>query len=97
MVYAYDSVLVLFFQRALAFTTERKTALVGDAYSKPLVTIRSHDLHAGDIRGIMGDACFKPPITIRFHDLHAGDIRRVISDACSKPPVTIRSHDLHAD
>jgi hypothetical protein len=29
--------------------------LVGDVYSKPPIIIRSHDLHAGDIRKTMGE------------------------------------------
>jgi hypothetical protein len=41
------------FQGALASTMERKIALVGDACYKALITIRSHDLHDGDIRKIM--------------------------------------------
>jgi hypothetical protein len=28
---------------------------VGDACFKPPITIRSHDLHAGDIRGAVGE------------------------------------------
>jgi hypothetical protein len=28
---------------------------VGDACSKPPITIRSHDLHVGDIRGAVGE------------------------------------------
>jgi hypothetical protein len=46
------------FQRALAFIIKRKIALVGDAYSKPLSIIRSHNLHAGYIRGAMGQITF---------------------------------------
>ncbi len=33
---------------------ERNIALVKDACSKPLITIRFHDLHASDIRGAVG-------------------------------------------
>jgi hypothetical protein len=29
--------------------------LVGDAYSRPPITIRSHDLHVGEIREAMGE------------------------------------------
>jgi len=43
------------FQHALAFVIERKVALVGDACSKPHITIRYHDLHVGDIRGAVGE------------------------------------------
>jgi hypothetical protein len=42
-------------QRALASVIERKIALVGDVYSRPPITIRSHDLHVDDIRGVMGE------------------------------------------
>jgi hypothetical protein len=42
-------------QPTLAFAIERKITLVGDACSRPPFTIRSHDLHAGDIRGAMGE------------------------------------------
>jgi len=28
---------------------------VGDAYSRPLIISRSHDLHAGDIGGVVGE------------------------------------------
>jgi hypothetical protein len=39
------------FQCALAFAIKRKIALVGDdACSRPPITIKSHDLHVGDIR-----------------------------------------------
>jgi hypothetical protein len=37
------------FQRALAFAIERKIALASDVCSRPPITIRSHDLHAGDM------------------------------------------------
>ncbi len=29
--------------------------LAGDAYSRPPITIRSHDLHVGDIRRVVGE------------------------------------------
>ncbi len=45
-------------QRALTFAIERKIALVSDACSKPLITIRSHDLHADDIRGVVGEIIY---------------------------------------
>jgi hypothetical protein len=41
------------FQCALAFAIERKIALTNDAYSKPLITIRSHNLHSSNIREAM--------------------------------------------
>ncbi len=37
-------------QCALAFAIKRKIALAGDACSRPLITIRSHDLNVGNIR-----------------------------------------------
>ncbi len=40
---------------ALAFVIERKITLVGNVCSKPPITIRSHDLHVGNIRGAMGE------------------------------------------
>jgi len=42
-------------QRALAFVIERKIVLTIDACSRPLTIIRSHDLHAGDIRGTVDE------------------------------------------
>jgi hypothetical protein len=42
-------------QCALTFAIERKIMLVGDACSRPPITIKFHDLHAGDIRGAMGE------------------------------------------
>jgi len=42
------------FQHALASTIEGKM-LVGDVCSRPPITIRSHDLHVGNIRGAMGE------------------------------------------
>jgi len=44
--------LILFF---LTFAIERKVALAGDAFFRPAINIRSHDLHAGDIREAMGE------------------------------------------
>jgi hypothetical protein len=41
-------------QRALAFAIERKIVLARDACLDP-ITIKSHDLHVGDIRGAMGE------------------------------------------
>jgi hypothetical protein len=57
------------------------------------ITIRSHDLHADDIRGVVGETAsytmrgtsslptlVLAPITIRSHDLHADDIRGVVGE-----------------
>jgi hypothetical protein len=43
------------FQHALIFVIERKIALADHACSRPPITIRSHDLHADDIRGVVGE------------------------------------------
>ncbi len=48
-------------QCALAFAIEKKITFVGDVCSRPLTTIRSHDLHVGDIRGAMGE-------TVSYHE-----------------------------
>ncbi len=45
-------------QRALAFAIERKIALVSDVCSKPPIIIRSHDLHADDIRRVVGEIAY---------------------------------------
>jgi len=42
-------------QCVLEFVTERNITLTKYAYSKPPITIKSHDLHACDIRGAMGE------------------------------------------
>lgn len=44
-----------FLGRALNSPIERKIVLAGDACSKPPTTIRSHDLHASNIRGPVGE------------------------------------------
>ncbi len=49
----------IIFQRALTFMIERKIALASDVCSRTPTTIRSHDLHAGDIRGAMGEKARK--------------------------------------
>ncbi len=36
-------------------TTERKIALTNDACSKLHITIKSHDLHANDIKKVAGE------------------------------------------
>jgi hypothetical protein len=41
------------FQCALTSTIERKITLLGDICSKPLVTIRSYDLHVVDIEEVI--------------------------------------------
>jgi len=38
-------------QRVLASTIERKIMLASDAYSRPPIIIKSHNLHVGDIKG----------------------------------------------
>jgi len=43
------------FQHVLASTIERNTALAIDACSQPPITIRSHNLHASDIKEAMGE------------------------------------------
>jgi hypothetical protein len=49
------------FQCALTFVVERKIALAGDACSRPLTAIKSHNLHAGNIRGAVSEiaSCHK--------------------------------------
>jgi hypothetical protein len=42
-------------QHALAFAIEKKIVLVRDVYSRPLITIKSHNLHVDDIRGVAGE------------------------------------------
>jgi hypothetical protein len=42
-------------QGALAYAIERKIALVGDVCSRLPITIRSHNLHVGDIRRVVGE------------------------------------------
>jgi hypothetical protein len=43
------------FQHVLAFAIESKITLVDDACSRPSITIRSHNLHASDIKGVVGE------------------------------------------
>jgi hypothetical protein len=43
------------FQHALAFAINKKILLAGDVCSKPPITIKSHHLHACNIRGAMGE------------------------------------------
>jgi hypothetical protein len=43
------------FQHVLASTIKRNTALASDACSQPPITIRSHNLHASDIKEAMGE------------------------------------------
>jgi hypothetical protein len=42
-------------QHALTSTIERKIVLASVACSKPPITIKSHDLHAGNIRKVVGE------------------------------------------
>jgi len=43
------------FQCALTFIIKRKIVLVGDVCSRFFITIRSHNLHVGDIKGVVGE------------------------------------------
>jgi hypothetical protein len=43
------------FQHTLLSTIERKIALTSDVCSRSPIIIRSHDLHACDIRGAVGE------------------------------------------
>jgi hypothetical protein len=55
------------FQHVLASVTKKKIALASDACSKPPIIIRSHDLHAGDIKGAMGKiASYHKELVISF-------------------------------
>ncbi len=49
------------FQCALASTIEKKIVLANDAYFRPLIIIKFHDLHAGDIRRAAGEI-------VSYHD-----------------------------
>jgi hypothetical protein len=42
-------------QHALTFVIERKIMFACDVCSKPPITIRSHDLHTCDIKGVVGE------------------------------------------
>jgi hypothetical protein len=42
-------------QHALASIRDRKIRLAGDVCFRPFTTIKSHDLHVGDIREAMGE------------------------------------------
>jgi len=42
-------------QHVLISTIEKKIVLTGDACYKPPIIIRSHDLHAGNIRRVVGE------------------------------------------
>jgi hypothetical protein len=39
----------------LAFAIKKKIVLVGGVCFRPPITVKSHDLHAGEIRGAMGE------------------------------------------
>jgi hypothetical protein len=43
------------FQPALTSTIEKMIVLASDPYSRPPITIRPHDLHVGNIRGVVGE------------------------------------------
>jgi hypothetical protein len=43
------------FQHALTSTIKRKIALTSDVYSRPPITIKSHNLHAGNIKRAVGE------------------------------------------
>jgi hypothetical protein len=43
------------FQHALTSTIKRKITLASDVCSRPPITIRSHHLHVGDIKGVVGE------------------------------------------
>jgi len=42
-------------QRALNFAIDKKNVLLGDVYFKPPITIKSHDLHASNIKGVVSE------------------------------------------
>jgi len=42
-------------QCALTFTIKKKIVLAGDTCSRPPIIIRSHNLHASDIKGAAGE------------------------------------------
>ncbi len=48
------------FQHALKFVIKRKIALASDACYTPSIIIRSHDLHAGDIKRVVGEIASLP-------------------------------------
>jgi hypothetical protein len=45
----------IIFQCALVFAIKKLIALVGDVYSMPPITIKSHNLHASDIKKAVGE------------------------------------------
>jgi hypothetical protein len=49
------------FQRALASAIENKIMLTVDVCSRPLIIIKYHNLHVGDIRRVMGEI-------VSYHD-----------------------------
>jgi hypothetical protein len=50
-----SNMLVLFFSVLLASAIKRKITLACDVCSRPPITIRSHNLHAGNIRRAVGE------------------------------------------
>jgi hypothetical protein len=49
------SMLVLFLSMLKTYVRERKIALARNACSRPPIIIRSHDLHANNIKKVMGE------------------------------------------
>jgi hypothetical protein len=45
----------IIFRRVLSSAIENKIVLASDVYSKPPITMKSHNLHASDIRGVVGE------------------------------------------
>jgi hypothetical protein len=46
---------IIVLQHALTFAMEKKIVLVGNACSRPPITIKPHNLHADDIKGVVGE------------------------------------------
>jgi hypothetical protein len=49
---------IIVLQHVLVFAIERKIMLAGDVCFRPPITIKSHDLHVGDIRRAMGEIAY---------------------------------------
>jgi hypothetical protein len=62
------------FQCVLTSPIERKIVLASDVCSRPPIIIRFHDLHAGDIRGVVGEitSYHKKDYFFPFFLVHAG-------------------------
>ncbi len=78
------------FQCALVSIIKRKIALISDACSRPLIIIKTYDLHADNIKRFVSDACSRPLIIIKSYDLHAGNIKRFVSEITSFPTTITR-------